>query len=288
MDYGNYGNQYGSTSFGGQVGGMGGGMGGGGFVASQNSPSGGGRNYENSSLRPVTIKQLLDAQMADGSEEFTIDSRAIDQITFVGQVSNISAQSVRITYRLDDGTGIIEVKVFSPTEGDHVTSRPNVEENSYVRVIGKLKSFQNKRHVGAHIIRPVTDFNEISYHLLEAATVHLYFKHGPPGAKDTSGSAGNMSGVQQGGVATGGAGGGVSLGADGLPPGLSAAARKVYHTLSNTPQSNEGLHLQDIANKLHMDAAQVGRAGDELLEMGLIYTTVDDTTWAILSRDTLF
>lgn len=62
-------------------------------------------------------------------------------------------------------------------------------------------------------------------------------------------------------------------------------ARKVYEFLRTTPQTNEGLHQQEIASNLHLDIAEVGRAGDELLEGGVIYTTVDDLTWAILDTD---
>jgi replication factor A2 len=34
-----------------------------------------------------------------------------------------------------------------------------------------------------------------------------------------------------------------------------------------------------------VESAEVGRAGDDLLAGGLIYTTVDDQTWAILEAD---
>jgi replication factor A2 len=50
----------------------------------------------------------------------------------------------------------------------------------YVRVIGSLKSFNNKRSVNAQVLRKVEDFNEIQYHLLEAVYVHLYHTRGPP------------------------------------------------------------------------------------------------------------
>lgn len=72
------------------------------------------------------------------------------------------------------------------------------------------------------------------------------------------------------------------MGGDRNLAGLSASARKVFGCLKNSPQSNEGLHLQDIAQRLGMETSEVARAGDDLLSMGVIYTTVDDFTWAIL------
>jgi replication factor A2 len=154
------------------------------------------------------------------------------------------------------------------------SDRPRIEDNSYVRVWGKLKQFNNKKHVGAHFVRPITDFNEISYHFLEATVVHLHFTRGPP----ASGKAAiNGSGGQQ---AQNGSGTESGI----FPAGMSSIARKMYNCLKTTPQSNEGLHQQDIASRLHMETADVQKGGDELLEAGLVYTTVDEQTLAILDN----
>ena len=129
----------------------------------------------------------------------------------------------------------------------------------------------SKRYVGAHIIRPITDFNEINYHLLETTVVHLSFTRGPPlGEKAVN----EQRDVQMNNSGYRG---------DSLPAGLSATATKVYRCLETTPQSNEGLHQQDIASRLGMDINEVIRGGDQLMELGLIYTTVDENTWAILN-----
>lgn len=168
----------------------------------------------------------------------------------------------------------MEVKQWIDSDQDE-SARPRIEDNSYVRVWGKIKQFNNKKHVGAHFVRPITDFNEISYHLLEATAVHLYFTKGPlTGKSDANGAGGGL---------TNGAAGNSGVGADGLPPGLSAHAKRIYHCLKTTPQSNEGLHTADIGHRLQMESADLQKGGDELLELGVIYTTVDDQTWAILN-----
>lgn len=286
MSYNNYDNQYSTTSYGAQ-----GGAGGGGFIpgdGSQNSPGSANRGYSKDTLRPVTIKQLLEAQPMHQDGDFKIDGTEITQVTFVGQIRNISNQTTNITYKLDDGTGAIEVKqwVDSDASEAQVAARPKLVENDYARAWGKLRIYNSKRHVGAQIVRPITDFNEISYHMLEATAVHLHFTRGPPESLNAGAGTGAATNGSYGQQQQMGYGGGIQdMGGNAGLPAMSASAKKVYNVLKMTPQSNEGLHQQAIAAQLNMDMGEVARAGDELLSAGVIYTTVDDVTWAILEVD---
>ena len=115
---------------------------------------------------------------------------------------------------------------------------------------------------------------EITYLLLEATSVHLYFSRGP--AEQLSKPPG---GLLEGGNMKpeyGGGGGGKPM------PNLSQAARMVYQVLKSEPQNNEGLHMQNIAAKLGLSIPAVIKAGNELLDHSMIFTTVDDFTWALL------
>ena len=40
--------------------------------------------------------------------------------------------------------------------------------------------------------------------------------------------------------------------------------------------------MQDIASRSGLEIAEVLKGGDELMNIGMIYTTVDDHTWALL------
>jgi hypothetical protein len=63
---------------------------------------------------------------------------------------------------------------------------------------------------------------------------------------------------------------------------VSDTAEMVFEVLLFEPQNDEGLHVKDIAQKSGMLLNDVFKAGNVLLSEGLIYTTVDDETWAIL------
>lgn len=247
------------------------------------SPSGK-RGYGKDTLRPVTIKQLLDAHHPhNDAEHFIIDNSETTQVTFVGQVRNISTQTTNVTYKLDDGTGSIEAKLWLDSDAANNPDDPSNKkakpvQDGYARVWGRMKAFNNKRHVGANFIRPIQDYNEVHYHLLEATAVHLHFSKGPLESMEGKGGAGADGSYQANGFGTAGGDGPMSR----IPPNASATARRVYQCINETPQTNEGLHAQDIASRLGMELNQVVQGAQEMEGMGFLYTTLDDHTWAVL------
>ncbi|KAK5998566.1 Replication factor A protein 2 [Cladobotryum mycophilum] len=238
------------------------------------------KSYQDESLRPVTIKQILEAEEAYSGADFKIDGSPVTQITFVGQVRSVNPQPTNITIKIDDGTGQIEVKKWIDADKQD-DADPGFEPDSHVRVWGRLKSFSNKRHVGAHVIRPVTDFNEVNYHLLEATYVHLFYSRGAIGG---DGAPANANGDSM--FVDGGAGYNENAGGNAQMPnklsGCSAVSKKMYQYLNDAPGGGEGIHLNAISSTTGMSVRDVLTAADELLGQGLIYTTVDDETWAIL------
>lgn len=50
--------------------------------------------------------------------------------------------------------------------------------DQYVRIVGRINSFNDRINVMAFSIRPITDFNEITYHLLDTIYNHLNFSKG--------------------------------------------------------------------------------------------------------------
>ncbi|TLS29022.1 hypothetical protein PpBr36_01754 [Pyricularia pennisetigena] len=252
---------------------------GGGFMggSQQGSQGGaGGKSYQDECLKPVTIKQLLDVQAPYPDADFVLDGRPITQITLVGQVRSINPQPTNITYRIDDGTGIIDVKRWiDPEKAEDADAASQHQPDSYVRIWGKLKAFNNRRHVGALFVRPVEDFNEVNYHMLEVAYVHL------DAVRQSSGGGGGA-----------GAGGEESMFVDNYSAGVgstaskaancSISAQRLFNHLQNASGHNEGQEANFIARAINMSVRDVEAAADELLSAGLIYPTVDDHTWAVL------
>ncbi|CAO3682532.1 unnamed protein product [Umbelopsis ramanniana] len=89
---------------------------GGGFMESSHYDNNGGNQTQNKTkpseqtLRPVTIKQMLNSQQSHGESEFKIDNTDVTQVTFVAVVRQINAQSANIGYTMEDGTGSIDVR----------------------------------------------------------------------------------------------------------------------------------------------------------------------------------
>ncbi|CAD6448737.1 a65059be-1b1a-456d-b4b3-c41272c7c621 [Sclerotinia trifoliorum] len=277
-----YQNNYSTTTYGAQ-----GGADGGGFVqggdggsqgGSQDSP-GGTKTYGKDTLRPVTIKQILDAEQPHPDADFKIDGSEVTQLSFIGQVHSISKQATNNTYKVDDGTGLIEVKQWIDNDAEPDNAKSVPQEGQYIHVWGRLKSFHDKRHVGAHIIRPITDMNEVTFHGLEATLVHLQFTRGaiPTAAAFKTESGDGIFVDSYGGNNVGTAPRGRAL-----PAHVTPNARAVFNLLQLEPQNSEGVNVNIIATRLGMPVAEVYKCGDQLLAEGCIYTTVDDETWAIM------
>lgn len=226
----------------------------------------------------------MDASQPYPEAPFQIDNADVANVLFMGQVRNISSQSTNVTYKIDDGTGEIEVKKWvDSTTADNMDTddgrapadgKMELELNGYARVFGSIKSFANKRYIGAHSVRPLKDINELHCHLLESTAVHLFFTRGPPGGAASAPAAGGDA--VMGGAEDYGTGQNKALAT------MSPVAKKIYNLLKTEPQDDTGLHLQVIASKLNMPATEVSRAGDELLGAGVIFSTMDEQTWAIL------
>ncbi|KAJ2725424.1 Omega-amidase nit3 [Coemansia sp. Benny D115] len=294
--YGGY-NQYGgandySYGGGGGQGFMGGqdhsNSGGGGGWMNSNTADGGGEDnasrggYKNQTLRPVTIKQLTQVEPVKEDNPIMIDGEEIRQVTFIGVVRSFNRQNTNINYSIEDGTGMIDVRLWTndtDMDSDGTSGDPGVKEGEYARVYGDLKFFNGKRHVTANRVRPVTDHNEIAYHGAEAIYVHLTKTRGV--APALHGSVGGAQkpevkmaggfGNQQGGMIGGGTN----------SMGMSLVQAAVMEGIKTTNFSPEGVSITAVKNSLagRFQPSEIAAAVEWLTQEGHIYSTIDDNTF---------
>ncbi|KAK4640419.1 Replication factor A protein 2 [Podospora bellae-mahoneyi] len=239
-------------------------------------------------LRPVTIKQIHDAKAGYNESEITIDGFPVSTVTLVGQVRSVQPQTTNITYKIDDGTsGTIDVKKWVDLEKSESGAETPFSLDTWVRVLGRLSSFNGKIHVGAHHVRVIDDYNEVSYHLLESTYVHVCISRGLPGGpwpqKEGVAAGGHGRGDSDSMFIDSGNGySGDAAAANARVASCSRQAKSLYQFMQSDPRSIEGINVVDVMAGSGMGKRDVLAAADELLGNGIVYTTVDDETWAIL------
>ena len=209
------------------------------------------------------------------------------QLTLVGKILDASEHASSTVLRVDDGTGIVSIKYWGDNDDEGNAGDDNAaarraawQPGAYIRVHGNLRAFDGARSLVAFNVRPVSDHNEISYHLAQCMLQHAHL------AK-TSGSGGNATAIAAtaGGAAAAAAvaaakpeaagGDPNAVGADGLT-GAQREAKAQVATLGGGPQ---GASVDDVV------AALQGRGFAEvlvrdavafLLEEGHLYSTVDE------------
>ncbi|XP_068679125.1 replication protein A 32 kDa subunit-A-like [Montipora foliosa] len=256
---------------------------GGGFA----SPMGDSQEKKRSASRvqsviPCTIKQLHTATYNQAEDTFKLGDLELNQVTIVGVIRDAQESATNIMYNINDMTSedIIVRKWIDNEESDaEKDRRSSCRENTYVRVFGHLKSFkENSRSLIAFGLSPVTDFNEITYHMLDVVHSHLALSKLP--------EMSDMSLSMQQGTTPGKYGfqgqtpsrmnqgfGGNSAGTH---AGLTGIQQQIQSMITSC-QQEEGMAFGDIRQKLRgVSDAQIRSTLEFLSNEGHIYSTIDD------------
>ncbi|KAF9133446.1 replication factor A protein 2 [Mortierella sp. 14UC] len=142
----------------------------------------------NHTLRPVTIKQVIEATQTQADGDFKIDGQDIGQITLIAVIRNLNHSATQNVYVVEDGSGVIDAKKF-PSDHDDADEINSLIVGSYVRIVGTVKNFNQKQYIQVHAIRPISDMNEVTYHNLEVLYVHV------SATRNKIGGASSSSGV---------------------------------------------------------------------------------------------
>ncbi|BGP38038.1 Replication factor A protein 2 [Rhodotorula kratochvilovae] len=256
---------------------------GGGFMSqggSQSSP-GGGKRSGTSALRPVTIHQLLNAEQAFAEAEFYVDGAEIKDVTLVACIRNISSTQTQLNMLVEDGTGQMDARSWKDPAAEDSNPYEDFQINTYVRIIGQLKTFNGKRHINVNRFRRIDDFNEILFHPVEAIYVHKYYRDGPPGGAGAGINAINNTTFDAGanpyaagGAATGGGG------AEDVYAELPSVQRSIMHFVTQQVASGEageeGVNVNSIVRTVGGNADRVRQDYETLISDGHLYQTIDD------------
>ncbi|KAK6460837.1 hypothetical protein DFJ63DRAFT_289633 [Scheffersomyces coipomensis] len=133
------------------------------------------KHQSRTSLTPVTIKQINDAEQDVPDGDFKINQIELNMVSFVGIIRRIDDQTSGIVLKVEDGTGTIDVKKWTDatTSTTEELEKYNKELGKYVFVSGALKSFNNRKTVQNSVVYPIVDHNQVLYHHLSAIETHL-------------------------------------------------------------------------------------------------------------------
>jgi replication factor A2 len=264
----------GSGGFGGGSGGGGGGGFGGG---SQGTPSSTARkSYDEQCMLPCTVSMVLNSQQTGDDDAMVLaDGRKVYHVKLVGAVRSVEDFSTNCVYGIEDGTGLMEVKQW--LDGNDCLALTELrqstqKENIYVKVIGQLKIYDDKKLLVADSIRPLKTGNEITHHFLEVV-------YDAEKSKRKS-RIGGMAPMMMGGVGFGGMASARTpvqqQSAEGGDSGMKAA---LLQYVRNAGESSEcGVNVMDVVQNYggQYSEEQVRRCMEDLAAEGHIYSTIDE------------
>ncbi|XP_030074880.1 replication protein A 32 kDa subunit [Microcaecilia unicolor] len=266
------------NSHGGFEGGYGGaGMGGGymqspGGFGSPAATQGGDKSRSRSQqIVPCTVSQLLSASQT--GEVFAVGEVELSQVVVIGIIRHTEKAPTNILYKLDDMTAApMDVRQWVDTD-EAGNENVVVPPGSYVKVVGHLRSFQNKRSLVAFKVMPLEDMNEFISHMLEVVHCHMTLSMAQ-GTFSAGGGASLASIPARSG--TGEVGSGYSGSSDTQMNGLTPHQSQVLN-LIRSYRGNEGMSFDELKKRLHgLNITAIKQAVEFLSNEGHIYSTVDE------------
>jgi replication factor A2 len=218
-------------------------------------------------MLPVTVHQLMDVEQQGDS--YYINGREVHQVTFVGRIVNVQESATNVLYKIYDNTADpFEVRKWIDSDDStaDIDKRSECREGVIVRVFGHLRSFQGQKSVVAFAVNPITDFDEITFHMLDTVHAHLALKK----ASSTSTTSIPSADMNSHGASTES----YSYARSGMTPVQSS----VYQSILQC-RDEAGIFITDLlaqCKQKHMRDADVRQAVEFLSNEGHVYSTIDD------------
>lgn len=223
------------------------------------------------SLRPLTVRQILNAEISPSGDFLLVDHKPIRQVRFIGVIRGISTSGATgKRYRIEDGTGTVEARTFNTPGDDEVDMQAAPEEDfaadTYVSVLARVTASNDRRTVTIHEMRRITDFNEVAYHLLNTIHSHVRNTGGLTGATADNNEESSLF------VGNNNHSAGYGMGAS----GGNSVQSEILKYLSKFEHMDSGIHVQQIASDLGKDVNVVKQNLESLNSVGNVYVPEDD------------
>ena len=193
-----------------------------------------------------------------------MNGEEVHNLTLLGKVVKANVSATTQEYVVDDGTGAVNVKRWVDAEDE--AAKGAVAVGQYVRVYGHVRVFQGVRSVIAFNLRPVTDFNEVTYHFLEVVYCNAH-----NGARAAAAPAAAAAAPADTAYAAPGAA---------AAPAAGGSCSDDVFSIFNGPQGQDpnGVNITDVVAALNgrFTDAQVREAVESLVNDGHLYSTIDD------------
>jgi len=233
---------------------------------------GDGKGKRKQNVVPVQIEEILNAP----EEGFTVEGSEVGMIIIAGKVIHCEKATTKTSYRIQDDSGEIDVIQWIE-EGQN---QPEFEEGRQVKVVGSIRSQQDKKHVMAFKLDNVTSQAEYDAHKLEVVYSHLKLKalqqklNGQIGLSD-----GSMSQSMLGGGL--GVGGGQSAAGYVSSSSNQSFGNKNYdmvYALIRQSMDEAGIDRDAIYDqaKKSMSKTEMDNSLEFLSSEGHIYSTIDE------------
>ncbi|KAG8185753.1 hypothetical protein JTE90_000736 [Oedothorax gibbosus] len=220
-------------------------------------------------VMPITIAQIHLMQESD--EHLSVGSVSAKIVTFVALVQTVDVQTTKVTYVVSDFTSpSIEVHLWIGESDDQ--SKLNImQENTYARVTGAVRSMKGKRHVMAFNIRPLTDLSELTMHMAEVihSSMAIQIRDKENATASTATGFGSTSMLTSGMDTS-------DTFASNTSSKLSKPQQLVRQAIINC-KDEQGIAVSELYNSLKSLSRQsIQEALDFLSNEGHIYSTIDE------------
>jgi len=228
---------------------------------------------------PVTVRSIeVAVARRSGDDEVLFYGSEPGMIVLTGVVESVSQQAASLEISINDSTGRIRIRQYSPEPGSVLAT---VEPGKYIQVAGNLRT-SPEMHVTVASARLVNSPDEISYHMIEAVHAALRLQRGDvePEKQHPKMDIDMVAGMQPKPLPTAAAKVAPASQASKVVDMQSAVVACLQKEAEGKP---EGVPLATVCAKLApKPESEVRAVLDKLVEDGEAYTTLDDFTYLLI------